>query len=995
MAPAALQEDREADPFAIPSFSDLSETTRFAKDDTDDGWISALQLPPREYACCFSKRIELMKAVPRVSNDDVFGKLPQPDVALDVPSLDELRLEPLAELRPAQLDAADTHPVHNGQSINNVEKPADVDLWDSLEHLAPLSAEPRFLTWETFIQPARSSRPRPLLLSEAGPAAFDACLLRAARRDPRRNDAGTPVQVKPLLRSLWQLCLGHESVLFSFDPVAASFKPCLDKMRGSGYSLECAQDSMDFFVDIGNAARLLKAFAERSFADTHVGPATVSLGNAVDAVLKAVEAYMATEWPNVRTVLQLQSLALSVQRLLIPLKQLVDLAASSNSDEQLLDRLFDAVGDREHVAERSSAVLERVIARASSNWLSTISTEIGLAHWSPMEKDADQDGGAPGYSQSFISAGDLQLIAHTKECLHYVKEQHPEHVLVNNPQVSTSNVELSWEFEWVDLERLEQKASQYRQDIVRAIKDHSHGSSGGRTHAAHKALAAHPAFTFEAFQEDMLCFDDGESFERTKSEPTLDVLFTKTLDYLSPSADQSADTVRIRPPFSLTPSLSLRSLLLTQNFLLSYATVHSILHEQHVRSHLEIHHTFSLFASGLFSARLQHVLFSSETESAERQRDVLRTGGSSKRGGMGLKLGTDERQAWPPASSEVRLTLMGLLSDCWREERNMNERDLAMAKSSSKAKVTEDAILGSAEVDALPGNLSFAIRTDLSDETVEKILDANGIAALDFLRLTYEPLRALSPIFSARSLELYDRIFALWLRLIRISSTLSTIFELSRRYDRFSDHADRSSQRQIQSFHHEARFFFTTVTSHFRIAGIEAPWSEMIRQIDSLSASCADPCPPDVDVSAYAGVTASMPSLASLRSLHDATLAAITGNLLLRKKQRYAADALEGACNDVLAFARSLRQLVALLERGDPDGEKRSVLQTIRELQQGFRARVQSFRTCCADVLEGERQKKGFLGSDDVEYGERCVLELLVGLEGFRDGVAGNGLVQV
>ena len=75
--------------------------------------------------------------------------------------------------------------------------------------------------------------------------------------------------------------------------------------------------------------------------------------------------------------------------------------------------------------------------------------------------------------------------------------------------------------------------------------------------------------------------------------------------------------------------------------------------------HLGLQRSFHLLGDGVFVSRLTAALFDPEQASTERERGVMRSGT-----GMGLRLGS--RGTWPPASSELRLALMGILGDCYQ-----------------------------------------------------------------------------------------------------------------------------------------------------------------------------------------------------------------------------------------------------------------------------------------------------------------------------------------
>ena len=129
------------------------------------------------------------------------------------------------------------------------------------------------------------------------------------------------------------------------------------------------------------------------------------------------------------------------------------------------------------------------------------------------------------------------------------------------------------------------------------------------------------------------------------------------------------------------------------------------------------------------------MLFSTSDQSSSEGR-------RKSQGKTGLRL--QNRDAWPPTTSELRLVLTGILSESFASDSYAARQRTASPEAQDR---------GFSEA------MSFAIR-DLSDLELEKCRDADSIYALDFLRLQYKPPSALlDTILTLASQKKYDLIF--------------------------------------------------------------------------------------------------------------------------------------------------------------------------------------------------------------------------------------------
>jgi hypothetical protein len=231
---------------------------------------------------------------------------------------------------------------------------------------------------------------------------------------------------------------------------------------------------------------------------------------------------------------------------------------------------------------------------------------------------------------------------------------------------------------------------------------------------------------------------------------------------------------------------------------------------------------------------------------------------------MGLKLG--DRSSWPPASSELRLALMGILSDCYQSSPEYKFHEL---------KETGNGV-------ELPGSLSFAIR-NLSKEEADLILDPTSLHALDFLRLHYSPPSPLHAVITLTALEKYDTIFKFLLRLIRL---LFVVAHLPRRKQSIA----------ATRFGTYARNFVNSCGQYFFDTGVRDNWNEFNSYLDQRETSL------DVEDKDEPQYMEDFGGIDDLRKTHEACLDKMLFSLLLRNRQHKMMALLEGIFGTILKF---------------------------------------------------------------------------------------------
>lgn len=934
---------------------------------------------------------------------------------LHLPPLDDLHLDPQSPLEePPDLSISDGElpPIPD---LDDPTQPHE-DIWQVAEDMGPLSSETKLLSWEAFARPRDNRTHGPAYISDAGSAAFDAALQRVSRLSGA-VDAGKPLQSEALLRCLCQLGLGRGSILFRFDNDKNVFRQVLESGRASGCTVECFRSFIEPFLECGAAVRRLQNFVEATRVHQDSLPAKIALASAIEAILGAVDGYLAGSQAAIRSLIQLQRAHEPVQRLVGLAEVVVQRTKAAFTDDETMEHMFAILQDMDDEGTDTLDVCKHIFKRVAWHWLRKVEGWIGLTSASTALMgcfdyarrsgvDGDEDS-APLALPTFLPDKDINLVIESKQCLEYMKEHHEDHPILKVALDGAGRPILDWHFRLEDVERLQVKAEKYQTDVLQAIKTYSDDIPNAQTIITSSAAdsSSMQESPFDSISRSIGDLDTeveaptAYSATSVHSNPALpDELFEAIRTFLCGSAygellstTQDGRTLLLEPPISLSPSLSLQSLLRTQHHLLSYATLHSLLHRHWLLDHLCLHHTFSLFGSGLFVSRLRTVLFSSDTEAVERQTGVHRTGGAGTTNGMGLKLGTGSRNQWPPASSEVRLALMGVLGESWREETAMSTARSRPATPASGSLSSHHHTFDHNSSDAtLPGDLSFTIRTDLPPETITRILDANSLHALDFLQLSYTPPRALAPLFSARVLDHYDRIFTLQLRLLRVTAALSSIHYhvriLCSKTSSTGGTCEKAT-KTILAIRHAAQTLTTSLLSHFRHAGIAGPWRLFLSRLHAAANACKDPCPPALNLlsdgqGGDASTNAAATNPTTLSTLHETTLQRILSGLLLRKKHRPAMEALEGVFEVILEFERVLRAHVDGHGTigGALDSERESG-EELRRLLEAFGEKKGAFVRACEGVVLGGESKSGGRGGAEVDEGGigavREILELL------------------
>ncbi|KAG4414086.1 hypothetical protein IFR04_012787 [Cadophora malorum] len=937
------------DCFAIP---DLWAPSRFLTDGPESLLFSQLKL------------VDIDEALPEIveqlihKEDDGFFSIP--DLPFDL-------AKPVAT------------PIQTGDSVKEsfqtltAEGSDEVDIWTLPDEVPTKTA--KYQTWEGFEKQKDENYSTPYL-AEAGPSVLDAVI--ASREDSLhiKNTEHLVVDSKTYASSLLSLGLGRSSVFFSWEERKQSFVPTLSLMRISGYTGDSLGGLSTMFMDCGNITRSLQHFVEKAYA-SEKSPGRIALADAVSTLLATIQSRLSASATGYSSILQLQSLFQPAHSILTCFRRIVVNTSATRSDESMLSTIFEEIQLLEHRTDSLREILLEILARVSQPWLEFASEWLGLQREAglPLTKEGpgksfvkvdnkawvDDQGlemNEPDYVldydkvPAFIAPEDARAIFEVGKSLRFLRAHHADHPLARSDVVAYANPPpLEWKFSWQEVVQVEAKALKYEQVLIVALKQYSQHTPLSIPHLAdpHDFILDFFGKPEEDMQAHVLASIDALNQPFAASEQQ-DYLSSGLNTYLTSSQSViDNDESVFAPPISLAPVLSFNPVIAAQARIINGTCMRMFFNSHKLREHLSVQRSFQLLGNGVFSSRLSHALFDPELESAERQRGVARSGGM-----MGLRLGG--RDTWPPASSELRLALMGVLTDSYTSSQ-------PLSKSRARTYLDQSTI---------PGDLSFSVR-DMTAEEIDKCMDPDSVEALDFLRLSYKPPQPLEAVITPMILFKYDQLFKLLLRVVRMLYVVSALFR---------DTTDRSSNWQgvehvDQRFRIEAHHFISSISGYFFDTGIESTWRIFDRKLDQIEEKLRT----DGD---YITLDQNE-GLDKLRDYHERVLDRIMFALLLRKRQQPVMNLLEEIFTLILQFSKHSRERAIGLQKDSANDD-------LKTLYLRFRKKVGVFITVCRGLSEkkgyGEKKmvdsrttaEEGLFDGDDLAE-ENTIVQLLTKLE--------------
>ncbi|KAK6004466.1 hypothetical protein QM012_008328 [Aureobasidium pullulans] len=743
------------------------------------------------------------------------------DTELQLPDLDDFQFGKLDDLHPIQepdqalLDDLETSTTSQSDEFDDLWK---LDLTTPAEHVS-------LRTWEAFSRQDHTELPISYL-SDAGPRAFDAL----------QPDDTNVLQSAFALKCLALLGLGRSSTLFQWKKEDKTFVTSLDNVRLSGLSSTSFDSLVQRLTAVGCAFVELRNFVQSSYTNKNPLAARVALATTVQAVLEALDQNLSDGVLTATSCLQLLARFEGPAILLSEMKKLVSATSFASTDAAFLSACHEIIGGFTNACSPFQPLHTEILNQVSRPWFQAICQSTGLTHHHfdlPVRDDILEH-------SAHISADDSSQITEIMAGLSVLKDSAPDHPLLYPASWGVDSLDLDVSDTAVDFDQIVDKANKYQQDLLLAISKYNKGDSKSQE-VHHKPCSDHlvsEQLPWSLDENQQAYFEDvGMQFAESP-DTTADTSGIRrlTVEILEADNNHERSTADLRH-LAKTTLHHLKPYLCVQSRLLNGTLLRLLFRQFALRDHITLNHSFHLLGNGLFVQHLTNALFTSETNA------------------RGLRLDNRSKQ-WPPASSELRLGLMGVLSEAF----------------------------GSNDI---PGNLSFAIR-ELGDEEIEKCLDANSIHALDFLRLRYEAPTPLNAILDDNAMARYDDCFRVLLGVLRMLHFVTLLRSTAQQ---------KTSSPASQAFAHEAWSCVSGLASYFFDIGVGGPWTEFQRTLDNMEANLARE-----DEEGSFGQHVSF-GISHLRDRHGDMLDTIRSRLFLRSRH----DKVRSCIEDIFGLVLSVQ----------------------------------------------------------------------------------------
>lgn len=771
----------------------------------------------------------------------------------DLPSLraDTFKLDvedvPLPDLE----SSATSFTVSEAESSLRDEKTASPvfdfaeDVW-ALEEVIHRKKDNQLVSWDRFLDKSHTEPP-PAYITELPAEDFNAVwqFPSAGRHKPLLKLARPDVFVA----SLQELGMGRESAFFQLDGENRWICHNMGEFSLPGLTSETIQYIMEDFKLLGTEWRKLRQLVCSNPGLDSPRPILIAFFSCIRSVLSALESWSDETRYEIQSILQLLEQNTQPKALVEILCFLLPhVGQASLCVDELLTKLYVQTIR----SPSNSVVLEEVCRRMMAPLLNEIECATGL---NSLQETSVK------LSNENVPSEVLPLTLAILECRNLLKSYEPDNPLIRGPPTAWSSEppKLEIVFSWDEIVQLQARAAEYEEDSKSTLLQRKSPAHTFRAASSPKESLEERGDPFVARFElsRPLDLDTTGSIRLSHGHPrTNDSLFDAVLH----SCEAMSDDPQHKVPPNQAVSLCLSPLLAAQHRLFSYSVLQTLLERHQLRQHLLVLQRYHLFGDGLFTARLSQALFDPDQASSEGTR---RTGAVT-----GLRL--ENRDTWPPASSELRLALMGILAE-------------SMVTQFGKGNFE-----GS-------DSISFAIR-DLPEDELDKCRDVDSNSALDFLRLQYKPPGPiLEAVITPEVLKKYDRMFKHLLRLLRVQSIARALLrEASNR------HETVKTSRVDQRFRIDVQHFVTSLADYTVNVAIAVPWDKFERTIRNIERCLAR--------NDYDGTLSLVGGLDSLRRLHEDTLDEMMRAMFLKKKQSEAMRLLEDLFEIILQFAATVRQ---------------------------------------------------------------------------------------
>ncbi|KAK6336731.1 hypothetical protein TWF718_009520 [Orbilia javanica] len=894
---------------------------------------------------------------------------------------------PWGELFPPLSFPQPDTPPQSSEAIDAAETDSGLGAGDDpwLDALSSTSSNEKgqLISWETFVSRRPYNRANPFV-TEARYHVIDAMIQRYDDDGTSEEPPKNIIQTDVLIYCLLHLAQGWDSMLFKFNEAEKEFEVTKEDIRLSGTSVGLTDDLISQYLKCGNHLRALQAFAKTVYAD--IGScckSRVGLAHCIQIITVAVQHRLTVLFTSIQSILQLDDIIRVPTLILEALLRIVERVKDARLDFQLLSATFEQIQQSEYKSDWLRHLLLLMLQRITRPWLTMVSKAIGITIEStPFVDDIFADEGffielgdpvlqegeeephndlifAPSNIPSFLMVEEAEKIHETSRGLRLLRRFHPTHPLLSGNGVEKVN--MRWSFSWDELQSIDLEAATHEKRLQLAMQTFNLTRRPRFSRLAdHPRLGSNDGFSFDFIgkSEEEIKAGLAASLEDMNFVPERQFGFEGAVDdklgnealTVEPITSKQPTTARYPPPLSVTFSLSINPAVQAQARLTNMACMRLLFKEKRVQNQYELLHSFLLFGDGVYVSRLSASLFSDELATGTTNSGI-RSGIAT--GGWGLQLGV--RDDWPPASSELRLALMGMMAECY---------------ASGIGRGT-----GHKENDDLPGGLSFSVR-EMTEEEEDKCKNPDSLEALDFLQVSYRPKSPYDAVIDSVSLVKYDRLFKHLLRVIRMVYVVNRLFGYT--------NIERGKRQPttnpiILRFRIEAHFFVSTLAKYMFETGVETVWKEFAKKLNEIERRLEK-----YDISDRYG---EMESLGQLAAYHNSCLDQMLFATMLRLRQQPVLNLVEEIFGMVLKFAKMVRlQHMGVVDPLTPTDDS-----AFGKLYGKFRKRVGIFINVARALSErrgygglakreSDRSKDAFRGPGDAAEGG-ALGQLLIKLE--------------
>lgn len=640
------------------------------------------------------------------------------------------------------------------------------------------------------------------------------------------------------LEALQSASTGQSSRLFRWDAQHAKLLPVSDNFILSGYSAAISQSLYTPILEQGSLLRNLHAaFAESPGITHNVLPALATFAHIVRLTLSAVDAYIyERRRAAVRSVEPLTELAQILLPLLRPLFELQNALALCQTNLAVIRAVLRQAKLVCVDTDRWRTLFAEILRQMKASWYKVLLRAIWVPSSSRVEHSDD--------ASLDLSTEDLKLMSDIKSARVTLYQQRSAH--------------------WASA------ALPLSNELQRQDNGHVRGSQGVETSGSnkmyqqnhnveHKSCTQEDTILWSPFSVEKLTSAGNEASQLglacapQKNRNIMEAV-EHALDMTARSHD--AEIQQHGDPFSDDVLAAIRPVLIIEARLNKQALLRFLLQTCQVRDHLEMHGKCFLLNDADFAERLSFALFGGIT--ATSIIPTNESGFNIER--WSLRLNHYPQQKWPPRTSEVTLSLIGVIM----------QPDM----------VVDDSGTDSRRDDRLD-YLHLSLR-ELDEADTERSNSPDSIAALDFIQLISRPAPPVDLILTEKVLKDYDRIFRWMLVVSRLQHIRKLLhFNVVTRAEKRQELLQRRSRPHLLSLMavvHEINHFISSIATYTFDSAVRLPWERFMARLELLKQSMGDG---DVDCTKVVDREALPRSLDELRDEHNSCIETILMKLFL------------------------------------------------------------------------------------------------------------------